>query len=204
MTLIVQILTPSRKRTELGNELRLCVNDLLDVRNVLWSEKAPSSSAEASKAVSELLQEKIDSAPRRGKGARRRRFAIHMMQIFKNYSAGLFKCYDQALIPQTTNELEGKHGTLKHHVRKTLGRASTAGGVVQSLGELLACVVDTVSRIGFGALIERIGEVSREAYEAARRKVWELREPARAYRSIQRNPKRHLKKTLEYWEAVEI
>lgn len=151
--------------------------------------------------LDQLIAQRIEEAPKRGKGARRWRFLENVAAVTERYAPGLFHCYDDDQIPHTSNEIEGKNGVLKHHQRKTTGRASTVGGPMETAGELLAGAVDTVKRSGFARLVEGLADVGHSAYEAARRRLKDLREPARRYRSIQRNPERYLEQILQEWEA---
>ncbi len=161
----------------------------------------PRDSVTVRGALESLITRRLEETPKRGKGARRRQFMTHVAKVFKSYESGLFHCYDNPKIPQTSNELEGKNGANKHHIRKTNGRASTAGGTAETIGEFLFGALDTVRREGIRGLIDRAKTVGQQAYETARKKLRELREPARLYRSIQRDPQRYLDQVIAEWEA---
>ncbi len=149
------------------------------------------------KQVDDYLAGALAAAPKRGKGARRRRFLAHVSAVAKRYGDGIYHCYDDSRIPQTTNELEGGHGVHKHHIRKVTGRRSTTGGPTETAGELVACAIDAMKpgrRLHFAS-------VDPVAYAAARRELARLREPARRYRSVQRAPEKHVAAALARWEA---
>lgn len=146
-----------------------------------------------------LLRRRLAQAPRRGKGARRRRFLEHVSKTAQRYDSGLYHCYDDPRIPHTSNDLEGQHGTLKHHLRKVTGRASTAGGPAETVPELLAAAIDAIRRRGAAVVLAAAENADPIAYAAARIKLARLREPARQYRSIQRNPQKHIEGTLSRW-----
>lgn len=149
------------------------------------------------KQVGGYLASAIAAAPKRGKGARRRRFLTHVIAVAKRYGEGIYHTYDDPRIPQTTNELEGGHGTHKHHIRKVTGRRSTTGGPTETAGELVTCAIDVMKP---GRRLH-IASVDPAAYAAARRELARLREPARRYRSVQRDPEKHIAAALARWEA---
>lgn len=120
-----------------------------------------------------------------------------MIAVTKRYESGLYHCYDNSRIPQTTNDLEGGHGVHKHHIRKATGRRSTSGGPTETAAELVTCAIDLVKD---GRRL-RITSVDPVAYAAARRELARLREPARRYRSVQRDPEKHVAAALARWEA---
>jgi len=147
--------------------------------------------------VEGYLARALAAAPRRGKGARRRRFLRHVIAVAGRYGDGLYHCYDDSRIPHTTNELEGAHGVHKHHIRKATGRRSTSGGPTETAGEVVTCAIDLMKP---GRRLH-IASVDPVAYAAARRELARLREPARRYRSVQRAPEKHVAAALALWEA---
>ncbi len=146
-----------------------------------------------------LLADRLARAPKRGKGARRLRFLRHVLAVAQRYDAGLYRCYDDLRIPHTTNDLEGQHGTFKHHLRKLAGRASTSGGPTETVAELLVGPLDAVHRRGTQAIRDAAQKLDGQAYATARAKLARLREPARRYRSVQRAPQKHLDSVLSTW-----
>ena len=150
--------------------------------------------------VDALLAKKLEAAPKRGKGARRRNFIEHVIATAERYGDRLYRCYDDSRIPHTTNDIEAQHGVLKRHLRKVHGRGSTSGGTAESLGEILVGAIDAVKRRGARCAFHDLDTVDPTAYAAARAELRRLREPARRYRSIQRDPAKHLEEALRLWE----
>jgi hypothetical protein len=146
-----------------------------------------------------LLADRLASAPKRGKGARRLRFLRHALAVALRYDTGLYPCYADPRIPHTTNDLEGQHGAFKHHLRKLAGRASTSGGPTETVAELLVAPLDAVQRHGTQPIRDVAQTLDRQAYASARAKLARLREPARRYRSVQRAPQKHLDTLLSSW-----
>lgn len=152
--------------------------------------------------VRDYLDQQLAAAPRRGKGARRRSFIANTMTVAERYEKGLYHCYDDPRICHTTNDLEGQHGTLKHHLRKVTGRASTSGGPVETAGEFLAGALDAVKRHGTQAAVADLLNVDPAAYIEAREELSRVMEPARQYRSIQRKPDENLESIERDWDAA--
>ncbi len=169
------------------------------MRDILWSETPPPNGAAVRNQVETFLAEKLAAAPKRGKGARRRRFLKHVTAVAVRYGDSLYHCYDDPRIPQTTNDLEGQHGTYKRHLRKVHGRGSTSGGPTESVGEILVGAVDAVKRRGSRRALAQLEAVDPADYAAARAELRRLREPARRYRAIQRAPVKHLEEALRRW-----
>lgn len=170
---------------------------LRDLRGILWPKTPPKSGAAVKQRVDDYLAGAIAVAPKRGKGARRRRFLAHVIAVAKRYGVGIYHTYDDSRVPQTTNELEGGHGVHKHHIRKVTGRRSTTGGPTETAGEFVTGAIDLMKperRLHFAS-------VDPAAYAAARRELARLREPARRYRSVQRAPEKHVAAALALWEA---
>lgn len=173
---------------------------LRELRALLWPHPPSAHGRTVRRRVGSLLRRRLQQAPRRGKGARRRRFLEHVKKTARSYGRGLYYCYDDPRIPHTSNDIEGQNGTLKHHLRKVTGRASTAGGPMETAPELLVPAIDAIRRKGAAiALASAHPPVDPAAYAAARLKLARLREPARQYRSIQRNPQKHLTRALSHW-----
>ncbi len=211
-------LAPSARRTELANGLRQDVALLREVERALAPPSAepmtdnpppamdenpvdPRCAAEVRRELRDTLEAALAAAPKVGTGARRARFIRHVQAVARRYDCGLFACYDEALLPRTTNAVERIHGEVKRHLRKCSGRCSTAGGVAQTIGEWLPGAVMLVLVIGFAALASLLATVPAAAYRAARREQCTLTEPARRYRSMQRRPQRFFTRSLARWQA---
>ncbi len=187
MSRITSALTPTSTRNELGNELRHNIDVLAHVRDLLFNPEAMDGRV-VRPAVEGFLRRKLARAPRRGKGARKRRFLAHCLATATRYRKGLYLCYEDPLVAHTSNLIEGVNGLTKRHGRRVAGRGSTAGGPFESYGELLFPLVAEAKLAGTAALFERAADVPLDDYVRARRNLAGLAEPARRYRSAQRRP----------------
>jgi hypothetical protein len=192
---ITSALTPTSARTELGNELRFDVDVLARVRDILFEPTAIDGRV-VRRSVEGFLRRKLDRAPRRGKGARKRRFLAHCLATAIRYREGLYACYRDPLIAHTSNLIEGANGLTKHHARRVGGRGSTAGGPFESYGELVFPLVAEAKLAGTASMLARATEVPVADYVAARRTLKRLAEPARRYRAAQRRPEALLQEAI--------
>lgn len=193
---ITSALAPTARRTELANELRVNVGVLRHLSDLLFDEEA-TDSAKVCRSVEGFLARKLARAPKRGKGARKRRFLERCLATAKRHRRGLYVCYDLADVPHTSNYIEGLNGRAKHHLRRVAGRASTAGGPFESYGELLLPVVVEAKERGVEALRERAATVESERYAQARQRLKAISEPARRLRSAARRPAQTLAAIIE-------
>jgi hypothetical protein len=199
---ITSALTPTPRRTELGNEIRVNVDVLSHVRDLLF-DPAVVDPAVVRRSVEGFLRRKLARAPVRGKGARKRRFLERCLATAKRARRGLYVCYRESDVDHTSNLIENANGRTKHHLRRIAGRASTAGGPFESYGELLVPVVVEVKLHGSVALLrERVASVTPEAYAQARAHMKELAEPARQHRSVARQPAKFLDGLVERARAA--
>jgi len=190
---ITSALTPTPRRTELGNELRVNVNVLSHVRDLLF-DPAAKDPKKVRRSVEGFLSRRLARAPLRGKGARKRRFLERCLATAKRARRGLYVCYGKRDVGHTSNLIENANGRTKHHGRRVTGRASTAGGPFESCGELVAPLVVEVKFQGnFAALRARVADVTPEEYTQARARLAALAEPARQHRSIARRPAEFLR-----------
>lgn len=202
MSRITSTLTPTARRTELGNELRANTDTLIRLRDILFDPAAKDPKA-VRRSVEGFLQRKLNRAPLRGKGARKRRFLERCLATAKRARRGLYVCYGKAHVAHTSNFIENSNGLMKHHLRRVAGRASTAGGPFESFGELLAPVVIEAKLQGnISTLRERAASVTPEAYAQARARLNALAEPARQHRSIARQPAKFLSGVVERARAA--
>jgi hypothetical protein len=148
-----------------------------------------------------LIEKHRAAAPQRGKGARRRRFVEHVAAVAKRYDRGLYHCYDDTRIPQTSNQLEGKHGAGKKHERKVTGRASTSGGPMETAPEFHTVALDAIKRNAVKRSV--LASVSDAEYSASRKALRVLMERSRRYRSIQRDPQKNLDRIVREFEAAD-
>lgn len=140
-----------------------------------------------------------ERAPRRGWGAVTGHFIDHLVKVSNSYWPGLFHTYEDPRIPRTSNILEGFFGSSKQRIRRTTGRMSTAGGKIDSEGEAIIRVQALLSGLDPPALKELVTAIPAPRYQEAKRRLCQLREPARQRRSIQRDPQRYLDRTVENW-----
>jgi len=138
-------------------------------------------------------------APRRGRGAPTGHFIDHLVQVAHRYWAGLFHTYDHAEIPATTNALEGFFGASKRSLRSTTGRASTAGGKMQTCGEFAIAAQGLTRTLSKAELALHLNAVPDAAFAASKTQLRRLSEPARERRSIQRDLGAYLDRTLTDW-----
>jgi hypothetical protein len=171
------------------------------MRGILWPKTPPANGKAVRRQLRGYVRRQLDAAPKRGKGARRRRFLEHVQGVADRYDEGLYLCYDDPRISQTTNDLEGQNGTIKHHLRKISGRASTSGGTVETAGEFVVGALDAVKRKGASVALADLEHVDPADYATAREELRKVMEPARLYRSIQRAPDKNLADVEREWAA---
>jgi len=199
---ISSALIPTARRTELSNELHADVNVLCGLRDILFDPAAVDPSA-VRRAVEGFLSGKLAHAPRRGKGARKRRFLRRCLGTAKRARPGLYVCYGRAEVDHTSNLIENINGRTKHHARRVTGRASTAGGPFEAYGELLVpVVVQAKLHGGISTLRERAADVTLGEYARARARLDEIVEPARKHRSASRRPTHFLRGLVERARAA--
>jgi hypothetical protein len=189
---------PTSRRTELGNEIRFGVDVLRHVRDQLFDVTAVDPLA-VRRAVEGYLARRLARAPKRGKGARKRRFLERFLATAKRWRPGLYVTYGKVApaVPHTSNFIESTNGISKRHLRRVGGRASTSGGPVESFGELLVPLVVEAKLKGVPTLQARALAVPRDDYLRAREQLAELAEPARRTRSVARAPGKALKLLLD-------
>lgn len=149
------------------------------------------------RSVEGYLSRRLARAPQRGKGARKRRFLERCLATAKRHRRGLYTCYGKPDVPHTSNYIEGLNGRAKHHLRRVAGRASTAGGPIESYGELLLPVVVEAKERGIETLRERASAVGAKLYAQARERMKAISEPARRLRSAVRQPAKTLAAIIE-------
>lgn len=140
-------------------------------------------------------------APRRGRGAQTGQFVDHLVSLADRYWPGLFHTYDHPQIPRTSNGIEGFFGSIKRSRRSTSGRASTAGGKMETCGEFVVRA-ETLSRTMPKAMLDGLLEaVPDVAFATRKRELLRIRAPARERRSIQRDLGAFLERALDAWRA---
>ncbi len=128
-------------------------------------------------------------------------FVNHVIALTENYWDGLFPCYDHPLIPKTSGEIESEFGSAKRDIRKTTGRKSTAGGVMESFGEFIFKAKSLLKNVD--DLADRIRCVSYESYKKSMKIIKKLKENLYSRRSFLRKPAFYLESSLESWLGKE-
>jgi hypothetical protein len=155
--------------------------------------------AQVKRVLRRYLNRLEKQAPRRGRGAPTGHFVDHLGKLAHSYWPGLFHAYDHPEIPRTTNALEGFFGASKRSLRSTTGRASTAGGKMQSCGEVALAAQALTRTLAKVELDRHLNAVSDTAFAASKQRLRRLAEPARERRSIQRDLGAYLDRTLADW-----
>jgi len=172
------------------------------VRHVARILDTDNSAAQVKRVLRRYFNRLQEESPRRGRGAQTGHFVDHLVKLADRYWPGLFYTYDHPEIPRTSNSIEGFFGSTKRSIRSTTGRASTAGGKMESCGEL-AVQAQALTRILPKAELEQqLNAVSDTAFVAGKQHLLRIREPARERRSIQRRLEPFLDRTLAQWHAA--
>ena len=168
------------------------------IRKIAHILKMESKSGQVKRVLRTYLNKVKNQLPTRGgRKSSYASFVEHVIALSDRYWEGIFHCYDNPNIPATNNSLESEFGSTKRSQRKTTGRSSTAGGLMESVGEFIfkaRCLLKYVAD-----LAERIRQVSNKSYKEAIKKLRKLQEPARQRRCFQRSHKAYLEKFLSTW-----
>jgi len=119
--------------------------------------------------------------------------------VTRSYARGLFHCYDDPRIPQTSNHVESLNGLGKHNLRRCAGRSSTANGPGSSCGRTYMFAVALHSCLPLAEINAMLQQVPPERYREARKLVEDIRAPAARRRSMLRDPDTYLAGILERW-----
>lgn len=174
--------------------LRRCVNHIQKIAHILKTE---SNSPQVKRILRTFLNRLKKQRPKRGRKSAVSYFIDHIIALSERYWEGLFVCYDFPEIPACNNDLERDFGSTKRSLRKISGRSSTAGGLMESIGEF---VFEARSLLKFVPdLSERMLQVSDEKFQEAMQHMKKLQEPARKRRSFQRSSDSYLDKLFIVW-----
>jgi hypothetical protein len=169
------------------------------IRDILWPASPAPSGRHVRRQLSAYLATQRRLAPQRGRGAYRRRFIEHAQKVTASYAKGLFHCYDDPRIPQTSNAIESINGSGKMNLRRCAGRASTANGQGSSAGRA-HMFGTTIHRAMPGAEVDEIlRHYSIPAYRESKKTLDKARAPSSQRRSFLRNPIAALKEILGRW-----
>jgi hypothetical protein len=169
------------------------------VRHVAQILDKDNTAAQVKRALRRYLNRLEQQAPRRGRGAQTGHFVDHLVRVANSYWSGLFHAYQHPHIPRTNNGIEGFFGSSKHSVRCITGRASTAGGKLESGGEIVIRAQALMQILSKTELQRHLDGVSDAAFVAGKRDLVRIREPALQRRSIQRRPEAFLERALTEW-----
>jgi len=173
---------------------------LVGIARILWPRDKPPDGKTVRRRLFAFLSRKRRGAPQRGRGAYLRRFIENAQEVTRRYAAGLFHCYDDARIPQTSNALEGLNGAGKHNLRRCAGRGSTANGPGSSYGRMYMYAVALHALIPQAEMQALLcDDLNPHEFREARRRLEEVRAPAARRRSILRDPEKHLAEILRTW-----
>lgn len=174
---------------------------MLGIRDILWPKDPPPDGRTVRRKLFSFLNRKRDEVPQRGRGAYLRRFVENAIAVTKRYAKGLFHCYDDPRISQTSNLIEGTNGDAKRNLRRCGARGSTANGPGTSCGRAYMMAVALNSCLSSAEIEAAIASVPPANYRKARALLDEIRAPSRRRRSMLRDPERYLHGILERWKG---
>lgn len=181
-------LKPDWHAARAAGRLKRHTEILRDVARVISAdperEDRPATAAEAEERFAEYLSDLKTQTPRSGLAAPTAAFVDRLDTLRKRYGHHLFVCFDDELVPASTNGLEGFFSTLKRHARQVLGTKSTANSLVQNLDEdyvLAFAARDEIS----SALAQ--ADLDAKTYELSRAQLRAREQPARRRRSAVRS-----------------
>ena len=182
----------------------MCMIVLVGIRDILWPKKVPKDGKIVQKRLSSFLDIQLLLAPSRGTGSYLHRFIEHAQKVTQSYWAGLFHCYDDPRIPQTSNAIEGLFGFGKRILRKCGGRKSTANGCGSAGGSFFlftAALHACTSRKEREILLS---EYFPKDYWDARQKQAQIRAPESKRRQYARTPDAYLERISQNWEKTQV
>lgn len=172
------------------------------VRHMARILDSDSSGSQVKRVLRRYLNRLQEQAPRRGRGAQTGHFVDHLTRLADRYWSGLFHTYDHPEIPRTSNGIEGFFGSIKRSLRSTTGRASTAGGKMETCGELAVCAAALVRATPKTTLDPLLEAVPDGDFQTRKQELLRIRAPARERRSIQRDLGSFLGRVLAEWRQL--
>ncbi|MGH9317017.1 MAG: hypothetical protein ACRD1P_07920 [Thermoanaerobaculia bacterium] len=169
------------------------------VRHVVRILDSDSPGSQVKRVLRRYLNRLVQQAPRRGRGAHTGHFIDHLVKLANSYWPGSFHTYDHPEIPRTSNGIEGFFGSIKRSLRSTSGRASTAGGTMETCGEFAVraqALARTMPKATLDTLLEAVPNT---AFATRKQQLLRIRAPARERRSIQRDLGAFLERALAVW-----
>ena len=171
------------------------------VRQVAHILDTDGSARQVRRTLGRYLRRLEKRAPHRGRGAHTGRFVDNLVKVYKSYKTGLFHTYDHPEIPRTSNSIEGFFGSTKRSLRSTTGRASTAGGKMESCPDFVVQAQALTQLMPRAGLEQHLNAVPDSSFVNGKRELLRAREPARERRSIKRRPGDFLDRILAAWQA---
>lgn len=185
---LAKALKPGWHTARISGRLKRHTEILRDVVRVISPdperENRPADAAEAEERFTAFLADLKEKTPRSGLAARTANFVDRLDALRERYGGHLFVCFDDELVPPTTNALEGFFSTVKRHERQLLGTKSTANSLVQNLGADYLLLF--ANRDHAGADLAST-DLSVPAFERSRKELRGREEPARRRRSAVRS-----------------
>lgn len=181
-----------------------CPIVLIGIMDILWPRKAPKNGKIVQKRLRSFLDIQLLLAPARGMGSYLRRFIEHAQKVTWSYWEGLFHCYNDPRIPQTSNAIEGLFGFGKRILRKCGGRKSTANGCGSAEGSFFlftAALHACTSREERNKLL--LDYIPKD-YREARKKQALIRGPESKRRQYARTPDAYLERISKSWEEKQV
>ena len=172
------------------------------VRHVAGLLDTDSSGRQVKRVLHRYLNRLKQQAPRRGRGAHTGHFVDHLVKVAKSYWPGLFHAYDHPQIPRTSNGIEGLFGSIKRSVRSTTGRASTAGGKMETCAEFAVRALALARAMPKTTLDLLLEAVPDNTFAKGKQELLRIRAPARERRSIQRDLGAFLERALAAWQGA--
>lgn len=191
---------PTPKRLVLANVVLNCLIIICGIKEILWPKQQPKIGELVRKRLFAFLEMQRSIVPERGRGAYLKKFVENAWNVTKRYSKGLFHCYNDFRIPQTTNLIEGFNGQTKRNLRMCGGRKSTANGPGSACGSPYMFGVVLHACLPTNEINEILSKVPQVEFKKARENLKQQREPERKRRSYLRNPDLILYNILEKWQ----
>lgn len=177
----------------------MCLIFLKGIIEILWPKRPVSSSGIIKKRLKSYLNTYEELAPQGGRGSSFRRFVENAWKVTRSYWDGLFHCYDDPRIPQTSNAIESLFGKGKRLLRKCSGKKSTANGPGSLNGGAFIVTVALHNAFGVVELEQFLRAYQPEIYRQERQKLKTGSRQESRRRQFARQPEKFLNQILEKW-----
>lgn len=197
-----EILRPAPREVVLAKRLVMFLMIVMGIKNILWPKTPPKSGAIVKRRLMSFLKIQLSEASKPRQGAFLRGFVEHAMKITLSYLPGLFHCYNDSGIPQTSNDIEHLFGKGKRILRKCCGRKTTAYGPGSSGGAPFLMGVALHGLFTDAAVAKFLKGYDPKAYTKLRKERENNGNSESRRRKCARNPDRYLKNILNRWEKT--